>query len=200
MCRPTDLLGLFCQSIGITKTHDHHKLTKIENTINFFYFLKRTWLNYDQPQSPPAHSLSRSMILVAQASRVSLCLALTRLGLREDMSLIKETHSMHKIRIIRLSRTTINCVKSLPRTVPQFRCTYLSNCSPANDERLAVKLDRELSSSFAPFEKERSRFSKSAQSLWLQRSRGLRESRQRLLHSAHDEEWVALKKIDSELS
>ena len=135
------------------------------------------------------------MILVTQANRISLCLALTRLGLREDMSLIKETHSMHKIRM--RAFTNINCVKSLPRTVPQFRFTYLSNCSPANDERLAVKLDRELSTSFAPFEKERShgRFSESAQYF----SRGLRENRQRLLHSAHDEEWVAFKKIDSEL-
>ena len=151
-------------------------------------------VNYDQPQSPPAHSLSRFKILATQASQISLCLALTRLGLREDMSLIKETHSMHKIRM--RAFTNINCVKSLPRTVPQFRFTYLSNSSPANDERLAVKLDRELSSSFAPFEKERSRFSKSAQYF----SRGQRESRQRLLHSAHDEEWVAFKKIDSELS
>ena len=117
-------------------------------------------VNYDQPQSPPAHSLSRFMILATQASRISLCLALTRLGLREDMSLIKETHSIHKIRM--RAFTNINCVKSLPRTVPQFRFTYLSNSSPANDERLAVKLDRKLSSSFAPFEKERSRFSKSA--------------------------------------
>ena len=73
--------------------------------------------------------------------------------------------------------------------------TPVYNCSPANDERLAVKLDRELSSSFAPFA-EKSRFSESAQDF----SRGLRESRQRLLHSAHDEEWVAFKKIDSELS
>ena len=153
-------------------------------------------VNYDQPQSPPAHSLSRFMILATQASRImiSLCLALTRLGLREDMSRIKETHSMHKIRM--RAFTNINCVKSLPRTVPQFRFTYLSNSSPANDERLAVKLDRELSSSFAPFEKERSRISKSAQYF----SRGLRESRQRLQHSDHDEEWVAFKTIDSELS
>ena len=110
------------------------------------------------------------------------------------MSLIKETHSMHKIRM--RAFTNINCVKSLPRTVPQFRFTYLSNCFPANDERLAVKLDRELSTSFAPFEKERSRFLESAQYF----SRGQRESRQRLLHLAHDEEWVAFKKINSELS
>ena len=70
-------------------------------------------VNYDRPQSPPAHSLSRFMILATQASRISLCLALTRLGLREDMSLIKETHSMHKIRM--RAFTNINCVKSLPR-------------------------------------------------------------------------------------
>ena len=50
------------------------------------------------------------------------------------MSLIKETHSMHKIRM--RAFTNNNCAKSLPRTVPQFRFTYLSNCSPANDERL----------------------------------------------------------------
>ena len=66
--------------MGITKTHDHHKLTKIENTITYLIF-NTYMVNYDQPQSPPAHSLSRFMILAKQASRISLCLALTRLGL-----------------------------------------------------------------------------------------------------------------------
>ena len=128
------------------------------------------------------------MILVTQASRIPLCLALARLELREDMSLIKETHSIrvHKIRV--KAFTNINSLKILPRTVTQFRFTYLPNCSPANDEWLAIKLDRELSGKSAPFEKERSRFSESAQDF----SMGLRESRQRLLHSALDEEWVVL--------
>ena len=115
-------IGPFCQSIVITDTH--HKFTKIENTI----FKLRTWLNYNQPQSPPAHSLCHSMILVTQASRIPLCLALARLELREDMSLIKDTHRMHNIRVRVF--TNINCLKILPRTVTQFRFTYLSNCSP----------------------------------------------------------------------
>ena len=111
-CKPTDLLGLFCQSIGITKTHDHHKFTKIEYRYFFsFLIVIRMWLNYDQPQSPPApDSLSRSMILVTQASRISLCLALARLGLREDMPLIKETHSMHKIRMRASQTSTVSKV------------------------------------------------------------------------------------------
>ena len=71
-----------------------------------------------------------------------------------------------------------------------FRPPQSMNSLPSNSTGSSPAL------SFAPFEKERSRFSKSAQYF----SRGLRESRQRLLHSAHDEEWVAFKKIDSELS
>ena len=112
------------------------------------------------------------MILVKQANSISLCLALARLELREDMFLIKDTHSMPKMRV--WAFTNINRLKILPRT--QFKFTHLSNCSPANDEWLAFKLDQELSDSFAPFEKERSRSSESAQDF----SRGLRESRQRL--------------------
>ena len=84
------------------------------------------------------------MILVTQASRISLCLALTRLGLREDMSLIKEMHSMHKIRMRASQTSTVSkvcqeqclssdlhtCLIVLPQTMNGLRSNWTGRSPP----------------------------------------------------------------------